>query len=302
MPTGLGLGLFASLAWGMVDVAAAISTRFVGSLRVLVGTQLVSVVVLAVIALGWPTLLGASPVEGAVAGFPMGILAAGAYLAYFTALRLGPVSIVSPVIMAYGGATVVLAVLLRGEVLSAQQTVGAVLATAGVVLAGVTFEAGSLRSVRVVGPGVVAAVLTSIGFAVVTLLLATPILDHGWLPVVIGSRIGNNLAALAFLAVALWWSRRGSSAFGPLLEPSLGWSRSVVLIVIVGGACDIAAFAAYAVGLEVAPVWLIGLASSFGPVLAVGYAIWRLGERPHRTQWAGLALIAVGVAVLALAG
>ena len=51
-------------------------------------------------------------------GFPLGILAAGAYLAYFTALRLGPVSIVSPVIMAYGGATVVLAVLLRGEVLS----------------------------------------------------------------------------------------------------------------------------------------------------------------------------------------
>jgi drug/metabolite transporter (DMT)-like permease len=72
--------------------------------------------------------------------------------------------------------------------------------------------------------------------------------------------------------------------------------------VIVAGACDIAAFAAYAIGLGVAPVWLIGLASSFGPVLAVGYAVWQLGERPHRTQWAGLGLIALGVAVLALAG
>ena len=49
-------------------------------------------------------------------------------------------------------------------------------------------------------------------------------------------------------------------------------------------------------------MWLIGLASSFGPVLAVGYAVWQLGERPHRTQWAGLGLIALGVAVLALAG
>ena len=71
---------------------------------------------------------------------------------------------------------------------------------------------------------------------------------------------------------------------------------------IVGGVCDIAGFAAYAIGLGVAPVWLMGLSSSFGPVLAVGYAIWRLGERPHRTQWAGLALIALGVVVLALAG
>jgi drug/metabolite transporter (DMT)-like permease len=299
MPTGLGFGLFASVAWGVVDVSAAVATRFVGSLRVLVGTQLVSVGVLLVIALAFPSLLGPNAVDGMLAGFPLGIFAAFAYLAYFTALRLGPVSIVSPVIMAYGGGTVILAVLLRGEVLTPQQAIGAGLATAGVVLAGLTFEAGSLRGVRLVGPGVVAAVLTLIGFAVLTLLLATPIRHHGWLPVVIGSRVGNNVASVILLLVAL---RSGWRGFRPLLEPSLGWSRSVVLVVIVGGACDIAAFTAYAIGLGIAPVWLIGLSSSFGPVLAVGYAIWRLGERPRRTQWAGLALIALGVVVLAVAG
>jgi len=299
MPTGLGLGLFASVAWGMVDVAAAVSTQVVGSLRVLVGTQLVSLVVLGGMALLFPSLLGSSSIDGVVAGFPLGILTAGAYLAYFTALRLGPLSIVSPVIMAYGGATVVLAILLRGEVLTPAQALGAAIATAGVVLAGVTFEAGSLRGVRIVGPGVVAAVLTLIGFAVITLLLATPIREHGWFPVIVGSRIGNNLASLLLLAVALRSAWRG---FRPMLEPSLGWTRPVVLVVIIGGVCDIAAVAAYAIGLGIAPVWLIGLSSSFGPVLAVGYAVWRLGERPHRTQWAGLGLIAVGVAVLALAG
>lgn len=299
MPTGLGLGLFASFTWGPVDVSAAVATRFIGSLRALVGTQLVSVVVLLGIALAFPSQLGSTPVEGMATGFPLGILSALAYLAYFTALRLGPVSIVSPVIVAYGGMTVILAVALRGETLTTQQALGAGLATAGVVLAGVTFEAGSLRGVRIVGPGVVAAVLTMIGFAVLTLLLATPIRDHGWLPVVIGSRIGNNAAALLLLLVALRSSR---PVFGPLLEPSLGWSRRVVLVVILGGACDIVAFAAYAIGLGIAPVWLMGLSSSFGPVLAVGYAIWRLGERPHATQWAGLGLIAVGVVVLALAG
>ena len=299
MPAGLGLGLFASFTWGLVDVSAAVATRIVGSLRVLVGTQLVSLVVLFGIALAFPSQLGSTPLDGMVAGFPLGIFAALAYLAYFTALRLGPVSIVSPVIVAYGGMTVILAVALRGETLTTQQAVGAALATAGVVLAGVTFEAGSLRGARIVGPGVVAAVLTMIGFAVVTLLLATPIRDHGWLPVVIGSRVGNNVAALLLLLVAL---RSSWPGFGTLLEPSMGWSRRVVLVVIVGGACDIVAFAAYAIGLGIAPVWLMGLSSSFGPVLAVGYAIWRLGERPHATQWTGLALIAVGVVVLALAG
>ncbi len=298
MPTGLALGLFASFAWGIVDVTAAVSTRLIGSLRVLVGAQLVSLAALALIAFAQPELLGAAPIEGIVAGFPLGILAAAAYLAYFTALRIGPVSIVSPVIMAYGGATVILAVLVRGETLSTQQAAGAILATAGVVLAGVTFEAGALRGMRVVGPGVVAAVLTLVGFAVLTVGLASPIRDHGWLPVVIGSRIGNNVGSLALLAVALV---SGSRRFQPLLEPSGGWSRTALALVVACGAFDIAAFVAYAIGLSIAPVWLVGLSSSFGPVLAVAYAVTRLGERPHRTQWAGLALIGAGVVVLAVA-
>jgi drug/metabolite transporter (DMT)-like permease len=132
-------------------------------------------VALLVLAAAMPVLLGADPLAGVVAAFPLGLLAAVAYLAYFTALRIGPLSIVSPVIVAYGGATVVLAVAFGGETLTGQQAAGAVLATAGVVLAGVTFEARSLRGVRIVGPGVVAAVVTLIGFAVLTLLLSVPI-------------------------------------------------------------------------------------------------------------------------------
>jgi drug/metabolite transporter (DMT)-like permease len=299
MPPGLALGLFAAFAWGLVDVAAAVATRNVGSLRVLVGTQLTSVAVLTGLGLARTDLLGAAPAAGIAAGLPLGLLAAASYLAYFTALRIGPLSIVSPVIVAYGGFTVLLAVLFRGETLTPPQAAGAVVATAGVVLAGVTFEAGSIRGIRLVGPGVVAAVLTLVGFAVLTVLMASPIRDHGWLPVVIGSRIGNNLGALALLAVA---TRSRSARFRPLLDPAGRWSRTVVALVVAGGVFDISAFVAYAVGLEVAPVWLVGLASSFGPVLAVAYAVWRLGERPRATQWAGLGLIAAGVVVLAVVG
>ena len=72
-----------------------------------------------------------------------------------------------------------------------------------------------------------------------------------------------------------------------LTEPSAPADRVSVGLVIVAGVFDIAAFAVYAVGLEVAPTWLVGLASSFGPVLAVAYAVWRLGERPRATQWLG---------------
>lgn len=303
MSPGLALGLLASLAWGMVDVMGAVASRRIGSLRVLAGSQLVSLVVLAVIVLADRSRLGDDPAAGILAGLPLGIGAAAAYLCYFTALRIGPLSVVSPVVVAYGGTTVILAVLLRGESLLPVQAAGAVLATVGVVLAGVVFDRGSLRGARLVGPGVLIAVVTMLLFAVITVALAAPIVDHGWLPVVLGSRLASTVSAVLLLAVvSRARSISSSTRLDVLMEPSDRLDRSTLGLVAAAGVFDIIAFAVYAVGLEVAPTWLVGLASSFGPVIAVAYGISRLGERPRATQWLGLALLGVGVVVLAVAG
>jgi uncharacterized membrane protein len=303
MSPGLALGLFASLAWGMVDVMGAVASRRIGSLRVLAGSQLVSLVVLGIIVLADRSRLGDDPAAGILAGLPLGIGAAAAYLCYFTALRIGPLSVVSPVVVAYGGTTVILAVLLRGESLLPAQAVGAVLATVGVVLAGVVFDRGSLRGARLVGPGVLIAVVTMLLFAVITVALAAPIVDHGWLPVVLGSRLASTASAVLLLAVvSRARSISSSTRLDVLMEPSDRLDRSTLGLVAAAGVFDIIAFAVYAVGLEVAPTWLVGLASSFGPVIAVAYGISRLGERPRATQWLGLALLGAGVVVLAVAG
>ncbi len=298
MPVGLLLGLIASLGWGALDIAVALSTRTVGTLRVLVGSQLVSFGTLIVIALLAPAALGESPVDGLLAGVPLGVLAALAYLSYFTALHLGPLSIVSPVVVAYGGVTVALAVVVRGEVLSGQQIAGVLLVTAGVALAGLVLDRGSEgRRPRLASLGVAAAIAALIGFAVLTVGLADPIRAHGWLPVLLGSRLGNSIAASVLLIVALGTRAR---RLGPMLEPSRPWTSRIAFYVVLGGAFDVLAFVAYAIGLEIAPVWLIGLSSSLGPVLPVMYAIGWLGERPRPTQWIGLGLIVLGMLVLGL--
>ena len=51
----------------------------------------------------------------------LGLIGAGAYLAYFTGLRIGPIAVVSGMVAAYGGLTVVLSVVLRGESLTPLQ-------------------------------------------------------------------------------------------------------------------------------------------------------------------------------------
>lgn len=299
MLTGLAFGLFAAAAWGVVDIAGALAVRQVGSLRVQVGTLIVGVASFAVFTLLRPDLLGPDWVAGLLVGIPLGIFSASGYITYMTALRLGPISVVSPVTVSYGGLSVLLAVVLRGESLSAAQAAGTVLAVLGVMLTAVVLQEGTLRSARMVGPGVAMALLTVVLFGMLGVLLAGPIRDHGWLPILLGSRIGNLAAGVALLSIAL---ATGSDRFRTVLEPGRPATRQVVGLLALAGVCDTAAFSSFAIGLAEAPVWIVTLASSFGPVLVVLFAIARLGERLRPVQWLGLAALATGLSVLALAG
>lgn len=298
MLTGLALGLLAAGGWGVVDIAGAVSARRVGSLRVQIGTLLAGLLSFLAFTLARPDLLGPDPVPGVLAGVPLGVFAAAGYISYMTALRLGPISVVSPVVVSYGGLSVVLAVVLRGETVSAVQAVGALLATVGVVMTAVVLEGGTLRGARVVGPGVAVALLSVVLFGALGIVLAGPIREHGWLPILLGSRFGNLAAGLALFAVA---SRSGSDWFRAVLDPGQAATRRIVALLALAGVCDTAAFSLFAIGLEVAPVWIVSLASSLGPVLVVLFAIARLGERLRPAQWAGLAALGVGLGAIALA-
>ena len=63
---------------------------------------------------------------------------------------------------------------------------------------------------------------------------------------------------------------------------------------------DVIGLAAFSIGLETAPTWLVGLASSFGPAVTILVAVAFLGERLKPIQWLGLAGVAVGMVAIAL--
>jgi len=94
----------------------------------------------------------------------------------------------------------------------------------------------------------------------------------------------------------------GSGRFRAILDPGRPVTRRIVWLLILAGVCDTAAFSLFAIGLEQAPVWIVTLASSFGPVMVVLFAIAQLGERLRPVQWMGLAALAGGLGVLAFAG
>ncbi len=294
MPFGLLTGLGAALSWGTMDIASALSSRLIGSLRVTAGVQLICAMFLGIISF----VAGTSfPVDPSALGMStlLGLIGAGAYFAYFTGLRIGPISVVSGMVAAYGGLTVVLSVVLRGESLTGLQALGATVATIGVIMTGVAFD-GGLRATRFAGPGVVFAVVALVLFALMAITMDIALETADWLQVLLVSRLVIavvSIVAIAAIAVA------GRGTAPDVNKPPVPVRRVAVMLVI-AGALDATGLISFAIGLSSAPTWLVGLASSFGPAVTILVAVAALGERLKRIQWFGLVGVAIGMIAIGL--
>ena len=298
MPISFGFlaGLGAALSWGTMDVATALASRRLGSLKVTAGIQVVGAVLLVALAFGQGTSLPSDPLVLAAAGL-LGIVGAGAYLSYFTGLRIGPISLVAGVVAAYGGLTVVLAVLVRGESLTSVQALGAAVATLGVVLTAVAFD-GGIRGTRLAGPGVIFAVMALLLFAVMTVGLAEAIERSGWLEVLVVSRIVNSVVSIG--AVVVLTSLAHPRLRAIVQVDTIAVARTSWAIVLIAGLLDVVGLIVFAIGLEQAETWLVGLVSSFGPAFTILIAVLFLGERLQRVQWLGLGGVGLGMVLIAL--
>jgi drug/metabolite transporter (DMT)-like permease len=136
-------------------------------------------------------------------------------------------------------------------------------------------------------------------FAVVTVWMAGPIKAAGWLPVVLVSRIANTLVSCVLLGAVLASRSPRLAPFVAVADPATPVTRATLGLVVLAGLLDVVGLISFAIGLEIAETWLVGLASSFGPAVAVLVAVAFLGERLRPTQWLGLAGIAAGLVFVA---
>jgi drug/metabolite transporter (DMT)-like permease len=130
---GITLGLGAALSWGLADYFVALAARSAGALRVALAFHLAALIPLTALVLTTGALTNVTP--GEVLAFAL-LGAAGwlSYLAFYRALAIGPISLLSPIVSGYSAVTVVLAVLIAGERLSAVEAWALLVTIAGVIV------------------------------------------------------------------------------------------------------------------------------------------------------------------------
>ena len=296
MPFGLLTGLTAALFWGTLDVITALASRVIGSLRVTAGMQSVTAVLFLVIFIATGATIPTDPASIALAVL-LGLIGAGAYLSYFTGLQFGPIAVVSGMVSAFGGLTVVLSVVIRGETLSPLQAFGAAVATIGVLLTAFAFD-GGLRATRFAGPGVVFALVALVLFSLMAITTDVALETMSWIQIYTIARVVNaSIGTVVLLVLA----RRAGSALGHRPEGGPIWSNSrIVGALVLVGVLDVMGLIAFAIGLETAPTWMVGLAASFGPAVTIMVAVAFLGERLRPVQWFGLLGILTGMICIAI--
>ena len=298
----IALALLSAALWGATDLVTTYVGRQIGSLRVVVIAVSTSLVLAGGVAIARgaltqeydPVIVGATLLMGVGAGV--------SYIAVFTAFRLGPLSVVSPTISAYGALSAFLAALFLNEILTTAHILGVVAVGGGITLLGLrTTGSGRERRASLASPGVAFALIGLLVFAVITVLLTIPIKEYGWSTAITLSRIGNFATVWLILAIVRSnrkalprWVRTDLLGEGHVL------TRRGLLLAGLVGIGDTIAFFVFAAALEEGPTWAVSLLSSLGPIIVVlgGYIGYQ--ERLRRPQILGLALILVGIVLATL--
>ncbi len=283
---GIVLGLTAALSWGFADYFAAVASRQAGPFRVVLGFHLVAMVLLGGLLV--VTGEGLSDVSGGdLAWFAVvGVLGGLSYLAFYQALAIGPISIVSPIVSAYAAVTVVCALLIGGETLAPGETAAIVVVILGVLLA--SSDLAQMRTLhRIALLGILLALATAVLIGVFVYGVAYFSAEYGWLVPIV---LARGFSTLFLVAVSL----RGGQWRFPDRSPSL--LAMIALIAVV----DTVGYVAFNFGVRHADTSVVATAAAPYAVVPIVAGVLLLHERPRATQWAGIALVIGGLVLLGL--
>ncbi len=272
------LALLSSAMWGTADFLGGSLSRRRPVLAVVGWSQLAGLVLMIVTATvtgSWGTDLAYLPwaVLASVSGF-LGLIA------FYTALAIGTMGIVSPV-AALGVLVPLSLALFGGEAPTSVQVLGIVLAVIGVVLASGPELSGSAG-----GRPVALALLSAVLFGAALVGIA-----RGSQTSAVMTMTGMRASTVICFAVVLAVARTAG-----------GITRADVGPLVTVGFFDVAANVAFGLATAAGLLSVTSVLGSLYPVVTVLLAWWFYGERLRAVQYVGVVGALTGVVLISAAG
>lgn len=247
---GILFGLAAGLCWGLADPLVAWATdKNVDAKWIVLGFHVLASVSLGV-AVGFTHALGSVRLSALPVFVVLGAGAWVSFIAFYSALGIGPISVVSPIVSGYSAIPVLLAVVIGGERPTLGIVGGVALTLAGVVVASLDLGLAPERPVAQHARRVlVLAVVAAVGFGGFVWGVSFESHRVGWLAPVFLARA----FATVFLVVHL----------GRRRELRLPQARRVALTTVALVALlDTGGYIWFNIGVGHAPTTLVGTASA----------------------------------------
>lgn len=271
---GALLALSSSLMWGAADFLGGFTSRRIPALAVYGLSQAVGFVVL-VLAATLTSSWGADPGfwPWAIASSLLGMMG---MLAFYAALAIGPMGIVSPLV-ALSVLVPVSFGLIKGEIPGGVQILGIIIAVVGILLASGPELSGAESAKPLILAGVAA-----LGFGGMYLTMAE---GSAYSPLM--TMTGMRVTTVILFVVILAKVRSFGSA-----------QRSDALPLIVIGVFDAGANVAYGVATTMGLLATTAVLGSLYPVVTAVLAAIFLHERLRAVQYVGVAVAMVGVVMI----
>jgi drug/metabolite transporter (DMT)-like permease len=288
---GALLALVSSLSWGMGDFLGGRATRLFGALRVLAWSQLASLLLLW-IAVGLLVSGGAVEVDWHAVGIAAagGVAGVTALAMFYSALAIGPMTIVPP-IAASGVVLPVTIGLLRGDAPATLAIAGLALGVVGVVLASTSpgaADADGGRGARLAPRTLLLALGAACGFAIIFVALdaASGSSVASAVVATAGVRIGSSLT----IALGLFVTRT---------NPVRGIGARTAAGFVGIGLLDAGANLCFAIATVLGDLEVVSVLASLYPAVTSGLAAVVLRERLGRLQLLGVVLTVLGITAAA---
>lgn len=277
--TAVALALLTAVVWGLANYLGPLLSRRHPLGAVLVAGQVVGV--LGGLAFYAVDGTGTPATRALLLGIGAGIFNALALATFYSAARVGPISVVAPV-GATGGAVPVLAAIAMGERPSTWQLIGIPLAVVGVTLAAARTAPPQDAPVEK-RAGLLLSLTAALTYGTFLTLFAEASQD-GPATAVLTSRIALLIATVGALV---------------LLRQRMTVPIRALPLVSVPGLLLVVGTVSYGVASSTGLVSVVSVLATLNPVITVGLAVLVLGERLNRRQQMGVATALAGVVLLA---